>query len=349
MEADPETDQSTPPTTVAATTTTATTIHPPESLAVSVDGNRLVDTNGTPIQLHGATVSGFEYACAQGWGFSDGPVDQDVINAMLAWNINAVRVTINEHCWLDRNGVDPQFAGDNYQTAVLDWVDLLLANDIVVIVSLIWSDAGDTLAMGQAVTANRDHSLDLWASLGAALVDRQGIIIDLYGEPHDISWECWQSGCVTEEGYPAVGMQEMLDAVRTAGALQPVILSGLEYANNLTGWVGWEVVDSMTPEQLIAGWHSYDFNRCIDADCWDAEVAPVAAEVPVITVEFGGSTCDGTYVEELLPWMDANKLSYLAWAWNPWGHCEEGPDLITDPDGTPTGYGEAVRSHYLTR
>ncbi len=330
--------------TVAATTGTLA-----EARSPHIVGNQLVDADGNPIQLRGFNLAGTEYACIQGWGIFDGQADTEVLDAMADWGGNAIRVLLNEHCWLDRNGVDPEFSGETYQQAVMEWVDAARDRGFYVVFSLIWSDSGDNPAHDQAVMANRDHSLDFWESATAVIGDRDKLIFDLYGEPHDIGWDCWQSGCVTEEGYPAVGMQEMLDVVRDGGFGGPVIISGLEYANDLQGWVGYPVVDSIEPSQLVAGWHSYDFNACIDRECWDGVIGEVASHVPVIAVEFGGSTCDGQYVDPLMDWMDEAGLSYLAWAWNPWDTCEEGPDLVTDSLGSPTGYGQAVKDHYQER
>jgi endoglucanase len=43
----------------------------------------------------------------------------------------------------------------------------------------------------------------------------------------------------------------------------------------------------------------------------------------------------------------AESISYLAWAWNAGGGwtCRDGPTLITDYDGTPTGFGVGFRDH----
>ena len=39
------------------------------------------------------------------WLIFDGPVDDASIDAIKSWNMNAVRVPMNEHCWLNINGV----------------------------------------------------------------------------------------------------------------------------------------------------------------------------------------------------------------------------------------------------
>ena len=78
----------------AANTATAS----PPSLHVSA--GTILDGTGTPVVLHGVNRSGSEFACVGGFGFFDGPTDAASIVAMKAWNINAVRVPLNEDCWL---------------------------------------------------------------------------------------------------------------------------------------------------------------------------------------------------------------------------------------------------------
>jgi endoglucanase len=70
------------------------------SPVIAVRGNNLVDGHGRIVRLLGVNRSGAEYACAQGWGFWDGPVDDASIRAMTSWGINAVRLPLNEACWL---------------------------------------------------------------------------------------------------------------------------------------------------------------------------------------------------------------------------------------------------------
>ena len=83
---------------------------------VRVSGNHLVDDSGRTIRLLGVDRSGLEYACVQGWGFIDGPSDAVSIAAMTSWGIDAVRVPLNEDCWLGINGVKPQYGGARYRS-----------------------------------------------------------------------------------------------------------------------------------------------------------------------------------------------------------------------------------------
>jgi len=85
------------------------------ALALRVQGNALVDANGAPVRLLGVNRSGTEYACSQGWGIFDGPSDAASITAIASWHTNAVRIPLNEDCWLAINGVSASYGGANYR------------------------------------------------------------------------------------------------------------------------------------------------------------------------------------------------------------------------------------------
>jgi hypothetical protein len=307
-----------------------------------VSGKQLTDASGAPLRVAGVNRSGSEYACAQGWGLFDGPTDDASISAMTAWGINAVRVPLNEDCWLGINGVNAAYAGANYQAAIRAYVDRLLAHGQAVILDLHWGAPGTQLALGQEQAPDADHAPAFWSSLAAAYKGVKGIAFDLFNEPHDISWSCWANGCTTSAGWQAAGEQQLINAVRGAGATQPVIAEGNNWGGDLSGWLANPLHDPAG--QLVAGWHIYNFSGCATTACWDSTVAPVAQQLPVLATEIGENDCAGGFLNTLLPWADSHHIGYLAWAWNA-ASCGGGPSLISDYSGTPTGYGAAFKSY----
>jgi hypothetical protein len=158
------------------------------------------------------------------------------------------------------------------------------------------------------------------------------VVFDLYNEPHDISWGCWRDGCVTSGGWPAAGMQSLVNAVRSTGATQPVLLGGLGWSSDLSSWLAFRPRDPAN--QTSASFHVYNFSGCNTATCWSAQVAPVAASVPVVTGEIGENDCASGFIASYMGWADAHAVSYLGWTWDTW-NCSSGPALITAYDGTP--------------
>ena len=307
------------------------------ALTLVVSGNHFVNGAGKTVRLLGVNRSGLEYACVQGWGFSDGPTDAASIAAMRTWGIDAVRVPLNEDCWLGINGVKPQYGGAAYRAFVSGFVQRLHAAGLTVILDLHWNGPGTQPATGQQQMPDKDHSPAFWRSVARTFRTNRNVIFDLYNEPHDVTWSCWRNGCG-----PWAGMQQLVNAVRSAGAKQPLMLGGLAWSNDLSGWLRWEPRDPL--HQLVASFHLYNFNTCDTASCWQATVAQVAKKVPVVTGELGENDCAHGFIDTYMPWADAHGVSYLGWTWDTW-NCNSGPSLISGYDGTPTPFGDGFRAH----
>lgn len=314
-------------------------------VTVKVSGNRLVNGAGQTVRLLGVNRSGSEYACAQGWGMFDGPVDAASVAAIASWNVNVVRLPLNEDCWLGINGVNAAYSGVNYRNAIATYVRTIHDAGMAVILDLHWNAPGGQLANSQQLMADADHSPAFWSSVATTFRNDPGVIFDLYNEPHDISWACWRDGCTTSGGWQAAGMQSLVNAVRDTGATQPIMLSGLNWAGDLSAWNTW--VPNDPQRQLIADLHLYNFSQYNTKASWDQTVAPTAAVYPVVAGEIGETDCAHGFIDELMNWFDAKGVSYLGWTWDAAGgwSCTNGPSLISDYTGTPTGFGVGFRDH----
>jgi len=342
--------------------------------SISVSGGRFVDGSGAAIQLHGVNRSGAEYACAEGWGIFDGETDTDAaVAAMLAWNINAVRIPLNEDCWLGINGVAAAYSGRNYQNAIISYINRLNAAGIVAIPNLHFSAPGTTLATDQMPMADADHAPAFWTSAAQAFNNQptslgqddpvtqpHSIVFDLFNEPSppggdsNANWQCIMQGSGTCGGssYAVASMQSMLDAVRATGAIQPVLTAGPDYAGDLDKWLANPVADSLN--QVAASVHIYGLP--LDSPLrttYSTEIPPVAAQVPVVVGEFGDTNCTDGFTTPFLDWAwpgntNGTNVSTIAWAFNT-ASCANDPSLIsgsyTNP--TPTAYGIGVKNKYL--
>jgi hypothetical protein len=158
-------------------------------------------------------------------------------------------------------------------------------------------------------------------------------------------------------------MQQMLDAVRATGATNVVLTSTVAWSSAMGGWLQYKPTDPA--KQLGAVWHAYSAvgsGYPKQASCWGLPACSatimqdvqgiIAAGYPVVITEYGDSITptSGDYspfASMLLPFADANGVSYLGWTWDIWpGY--PGNVLITDEQGTPTdGFGTYVKEHYL--
>jgi hypothetical protein len=325
-----------------------------------VSGNHLADANGRTVTLRGVDRSGAEFACVQNSGIFDGPVDQASVSAMTSWRINAVRVPLNEDCWLGTNGVNPAYAGAAYIAAIKSYVVLLEQNGLNVILDLHWTDGAYTgnssgcsgaTAVCQKPMPDAAGAVPFWTSVASTFKGDDAVVFDLFNEPYPeratgsetSGWTCWRDGGTCPGiNYTVAGMQSLDNAVRSSGATNVVMLGGLAYANDLSEWLSHEPSDPTG--EIAASWHSYNFNSCSSSSCWNSQIAPVLARVPLIAGELGENDCAHGYLDSLLPWLDSAGASYLAWTWNTWS-CGSGPALISAYDGTPTAFGAGYKAH----
>src|SRR5262249_20316905 len=103
---------------------------------IGVRGNHLVDGAGRTVRLLGVNRAGTEFRCQEGVGIFDGPTDARSIRAIESWDVNTVRVPLNETCWLGINGIDPQFGGAAYRAAIRAWVTRLEQAGLYVVLDL---------------------------------------------------------------------------------------------------------------------------------------------------------------------------------------------------------------------
>ena len=290
----------------------------------------------------------------QGWGIFDGPNNSTLLEGFQNWKANAIRIPLNEDCWLGINGVKPEYSGDNYRQAIGGFAKMFTDAGMVAILDLHWTAAGSSQATGQQPMPDMDHSVDFWKSVAQYFSGNDKVILELFNEPYPdggnwdstAGWKCWRDGgSCPGVNFQAAGMQTLVSAVRDAGAKNVILLGGLAWSNSLAQWLEYKANDPLS--NTAASWHSYNFNQCSNENCWESSVGKVKAKYPVIATEFGQNDCAGGYVTPLMQWMDTVSMSYLAWTFNTWD-CKSGPALISSYDnkGTPTNYGIAVKNHY---
>jgi len=320
-----------------------------------VSGASLVNAAGQAVQLRGVNRSGTEYACIQGWDVFDGPNDAASVQAIAAWRTNAVRVPMNEDCWLNINGSPAAYSGANYQQAIKNYVSLLNQNGLYAILELHWTAPGTQKATGQQPMLDRDHSVTFWTQVAAAFKGNDRVIFEPQNEPYPdnnsdtaAAWRCWRDGgTCSGVSFQAAGMQEIVTAIRGTGATNVIALGGVQYSNALSQWLTYRPTDPLN--NVVAAWHVYNFNVCKTTTCWNNTVGVVAAQVPVVATEIGDDSCNGTFMTGLMAWLDAHNSGYLAWTWDTWGTTCGDIALVRDYAGTPTTYGQIFKTYLASR
>jgi endoglucanase len=332
--------------------------------ALHVSGNRLLTASGATYRLLGVNRSGGEFACIQGNGMWDGPMDQASVTAIRSWKVRTVRVPLNEECWLGTGDVPSGGAsGATYQQNVRNYVNLLIAGGITPIVEMHWNygqyggsgaNCSDLIALCQKPMPDAQYAGQFWTGVANAFKGNDAVVFDLFNEPFpDIpagnvsaGWTCFRDGGTCPGiGYQVAGFQSLVNAVRATGATNVVMVGGLTWSNNIAQWLQFRPTDPLN--NLMAFAHVYNFNACVSASCWDSQWGPVAAQVPLTISEVGENTCAHSFIDQVMSWADAHGVGYLGWTWNTWP-CTSGPALITDYNGTATPFGQGLKDHLAT-
>lgn len=342
-----------------------------------VDGARLVDArSGETFVPVGVNWTGFEYPCAQGWGYSEldriaaelGRGAPAEMRAIVSWGSNTLRLPVNQDCWLGTRQAPLSDAWtprdkQGYRERVIEFVHQANEAGLVVIVDLHSRKRPGQAEFGNLAMPDRE-SLLFWSSVAAVFRDSPSVLFDAFNEPYsryddvshewafELDWVCWRDGgcrppavddrtpLADRASYEAVGMADVVAAIRAAGASQPILLSGLDYANDLSGWVDHSPDDS----QIVASFHSYDFKACADSACWERTLGKVARTHPVVVAEIGQSSVDSTYVVDFLAWARGRPIGLLAWAWA--DHIDDPMSLVRPDRRTPTRSGSTFRSFF---
>ncbi len=189
------------------------------------------------------------------------------------------------------------------------------------------------------------------------------VLFHTFDEPHDVSWACLRDGCAATDApqgtvrfgsYQTAGNQAMVDAIRATGARAPIIISGPEFAGDLSQWERYAPRDPR--HELMADVSSFDFADYVLGHV--AALRDLSHRHPLIVGGFGDTHCMSTYSERVMSTIDSIRQSYLAWTWDTvqdYDGCSNA--LLDDPakengfpagyySGRPSGFGRGVRAHF---
>lgn len=318
---------------------------------VRVQGNRLVDTDGKEVWLQGVNAGGMET-------IPNG--DQQVKSTVVAidqWHANCIRLPINEAHWFGTGIYSKNDGGKSFRDACDKIVRLAANRGAYVVIDL------------HRFRAPKAEHVEFWKDCAAHYKNHPAVLFDLFNEPHGISWEIWRDGgwvgkqgqhdesafLSSEEkkknqGFESVGMQALVDAVRSTGAKNVVIAGGLFWANDLTG-IESEAIEKgekksfrltdTTGNGIMYAWHTYHWHKG-----W-GRILPVAAKHPIFLGEVGASPLGVmnfipdnqqedpyTFSPDMLGFIQKLRINWTGWCFHP----KAAPVMIENWDYKPTPY-----------
>ncbi len=316
---------------------------------VHVEGPRLVDDQGHDVWLQGVCLSGMESVA------NDRQIEKSTVVAIDDWHANCLRLPVKEDFWFGRTAYQND-GGKSYRE-LCDRVITLAAN------------RGAYVALDlHRFRAPKAEHIDFWKDAAARYKNHPAVLFDLFNEPHGIDWKTlveggWvgdaekhdESAFLTDaekkanRGFECVGMKALLAAVRSTGARNPVIVSGLFWTNDLTGWLDGWAIDDPDGDGVLYSWHTYNWHPG-----W-ARIIPVAEKYPVFVGECGGDAKPmgfiplkdqedpNTFCPDLLGFIQKYRLHWTGFSM----HTGAAPRLLLDWDYTPTPFWGAYAKEAL--
>jgi len=308
---------------------------------VRVVGNRLHDPQGNEVWLQGVNAGGLETLP------HDKQVLKSVVVAIDDWKANCVRLPMNDTFWYGKSAY--QKAGGEEYRDLIDQAVTLAANRGAYLV----------IDLHRFRAPTQEHA-NFWKDCAAKYKDHPAVLFDLFNEPHGVSWEVWRNGGFVgnkegadesaflseeekrkNEGFQSVGMQALVEAVRSTGAKNVLIAGGVFWCNDLTGIAEGYALDDKTGKGVMYSWHTYNWHKG-----WEKKVLPTAAKHPIFVGELGADihkmdfipASDQedpyTWVPDMLGFIQKHRLSWTGWCLHP----KATPVMIRDWTYEPTPF-----------
>lgn len=153
-----------------------------------------------------------------------------------------------------------------------------------------------------------------WIELNTVFGMDQGVMFELYNEPSPRksagNWLAWAyGGLLPNEDEPSVGMQTIVNDLRTAGCVNAIILDGLNSAGTLEG-VPSNITDPL--HRLAYAVHPYQMGSNQESS-WGQRFGLESQSVPVIVTEWSAQTDSYVGLRNLPTYQVAvDLLNYLS-------------------------------------
>ena len=348
-------------------------------LPLKTSGNQIVTSGGCTVTLRGVNVDGLEFSSnGEGPPAGNGGNTKGVITeAITAWHCNVIRLPINQDYWFGCSGANQV----NYRGIIDGLVSYCSSLGVYIILDLHWSGTYSGTAATDPTgcsggngwgtsTAQQEmpdwNAVTFWSSVASHYspanfgADNAAILYDIYNEPHPDSslgnpqkWQVWLNGGATSNTPSQTpGMQNLLNAIRTAGSNNVVLAGGLSWAYDLSGITsGTYLLNDASGYGVIYSAHIYGTTKGFSSAAWDANVTNATVSHPVFLGEFGPDTsCPPTagdmtsFDTTFFNWLSGtNNKSYVYPGATGWSmHTGSAPCMLTNWSYATTSWGQAV-------
>ncbi|MDB6170865.1 MAG: celA [Chthoniobacteraceae bacterium] len=305
---------------------------------LQVAGNRLQTPAGKTVRLQGLAVASME------WAAGGEHILKSIETGLTDWKANCIRLCLRDDFWAGK-GPYQNDGGMGYRQLVEDAINACASHGAYIVLDL------------HDYRAPREKHAAFWQDVATRYKNHPAVIFELLNEPHDIPWEVWRNGGpVTDKkkntdalaenqqtlvSYQSIGMQKLVEVIRSTGAKNLIIAGGLDWGYDLSGILNGFALDDLGGNGIMYSSHVYPWKSD-----WPGKFLAVAGKYPVFIGEVGADTQPmafipterqenpATWVPDMLGIIQKYELNWTAWCFHPTAT----PRVILDWNYTPTPF-----------
>lgn len=346
-------------------------------------GAQLVDANGHPFVLRGAQIES-PFNMIKGWESGKKPtatLNSTTFNAMAHdWHMNALRLPTSN--WIYAK----------YTTDYMNELDQVVhdANAAGLYVVL---DLHDNVKAGSPYQSKdslipKTEDVTFWKAIAAHYRTNPMVMYDVFNEPVEPGWDIWlNGGGTTSDGATIVGFQDLVNAIRSTGAQQVIVVEpGSAGGKNNGGtnpttgaeeggWSNFPIDHAIKDPNIMYSLHVYQ-NIVQSASIQNAKWGPILNHYPIYYGEWAFLT-NGTgkgalnhcqslptngaqgnqVITNFLNYMASVHASWTAWQFAPhfliqdyssYSPTSLPPTLTCGTQGGNVGMGTVVKQYLAT-
>ncbi|MBC8065370.1 MAG: cellulase family glycosylhydrolase, partial [Chlorobia bacterium] len=265
-------------------------------LPLRVIGTEVIDSKNQPVWLRGVNCAAMEWDST-----GEGHVLETVQVAVEDWRVNHVRIPLSQDRWFGK-APEQTDSGKSYQALLKRIVDYCNGKGVYVMIDLHWNSGAQ---WGKNIGQHKltdEHSILFWNDVAKKYKNHPAVIFDLYNEPHDITWDVWRDGGqITETNrqtnttltFKGIGMKELLKTVRDTGAKNVVVVGGLDWSYDMSGFLNGHKLEDPKGNGIIYANHAYPF-KGDTFEKWTTKMDLAIKTLPIVVSEFGSDPRGGT-------------------------------------------------------